>query len=587
MRQLTIGLFLLAVAGMFLPASRAQNFLGKDAGAWEKILNDSKDPRQRRNAAFALGKLGSDAASAMPSLMKRLKTDDNADVREAAAFALGEIGKVSLKALDNPGPVIEVLAGALKDNEPLVRRSAAYALGNFEGLAKPALTALESAFEKDNSGAVKQNIAWALGKIGPEAITTLKRALRDPDPLVQRDAANSVGSLKDEKIIRKALNELVDCCKVKDSGVRYAALSVLIDNLYEEDKAAAPSIAEALDDPDLEVRQNTALALSNFGGREAARIMPILMDMLKQKANKKQRRQAAIAIYNIGPDAQVAVQPLIQALSDEDKNLHTDAAYALGGIGRRAEAAVPALVQLLADSREKNEARVEAAKALAKIGPVPAAVEAVPTLVRVLENPRNDTKVRERVIWALRPHYSNRRTLPDYPTVFPAFTKILSEPKEDQTRMLHYDCAYMLGMLQKDKAPDKALDTLLDFLHDRTIFIFRGSQGSTGVTGSEAQGTASVKEKGNGDGRVMAVQALMSIGYARVDKRDKIMNQLKAIAANPETLPDLFVKTIAAFQFFKVDSGVPQATITTRLRAIVADPKTDQQLKDEAESLLK
>src|SRR5207249_11386700 len=141
-----------------------------------KILNDSNDARLRRNAAFALGKLGNAAASALPSLKKHLKDDDSKEVREAAAFGLGEIGRESLKSLDDPN-VIEVLAGALKDSDPLVRRSAAYALGNFGPAAKPAQGALETALSDDKSPAVRQNIAWALGKIGPETVTGLKTAL--------------------------------------------------------------------------------------------------------------------------------------------------------------------------------------------------------------------------------------------------------------------------------------------------------------------------------------------------------------------------------------------------------------------------
>lgn len=587
MHKLTAGVFLAAVTGLLLPSvSRSQTFLGKDAGTWEKILNESKDMRQRRNAAFALGKLGSAAASALPSLKKHLKDDDAKEVREAAAYALGDIGLESLKSLDDP-TLVEVLAAALKDSNPLVRRSAAYALGNFEARAKSAQGALEAVLASDPSPAVRQNIAWALGKIGPETITSLKAALRDADPAVQRDAAKSIGRFK-EDVARKALTELVACCQVKNSQVRFAALNVLINILDEGDTKAAASIGEALDDPDLEVKQNAALALSTLGGKEAIRAIPILVDALKQKGNKELRSSAAIAIYNIGSDAHSAVQPLIQVLADDDPDLHTDAALALGGIGPKAEAAVPALVKVLANPKEKDKARVEAAKALAKIGPVAAAVDAVPTLVGVLKDRNNETKIRERIIWALRPHYANRATVPNLPGVFDAFAEILSEPKDDHTRMLRYDCAYMLGVLQKNKAPDKALDTLLDFLHDKTIFIFRGAQTSTGSTGAEVQkGGASVKEKGTGDGRVMAMQALMRMGYPRVGKRDDIMKQLRAIAADKETLPDLFVKTIAAFRAFGVDSGVPQATITARLRAIIAEPATDQALKTEAEGLLK
>ena len=586
MRKLIAVSLLVVLGGFLMPtAGRGQTFLGKDASAWERTLNGSKDARQRRNAAFALGKLGNAAAPALASLKKHLKEDDSKEVREAVAFALGDIGKESLKTLED-ATVVEALAAALKDQDALVRRSAAFALGNFGTSAKSALGALETALASDTSPAVRQNIAWALGKIGPESVTSLKAALRDPDPVVQRDAAKSIGLFKDE-VARKALPELVACCQVKNSQVRSAALNVLISILDVEDKKAAASIAEALDDPDLEVKQNAALALSNLGGKEAVRAIPILLDALKQKANKELRGQAAVAIYNIGPEAEAAVEPLIQALADDDRDLRMKAATALGGIGHKAEAAVPPLVKLLANAQEENKARVEAAKALALIGPVPAAVQAVPTLVQVLVNPKNDAIVRERVIWALRPHYVKRADA-DLPGVFDAFKKILSEPMEEHNKMLHYDCAYMLGVLQKNKAPEEALNTLLKFLHDKNIVVYRGARVDTGSTGSEVQkGEASVKEKGKGDGRVMAVQALVRMGYPRVSKRDDIVKQMKAIVANPETLPDLFVKMVSAFRSFGVDSGVPAATIQTRLRAIIADAGTDQALKEEAEKLLK
>jgi HEAT repeat protein len=581
MGKLGIGLILVFA---FPLAAPGQTFLGKDTAAWEKILNDSQDARQRRNAAFALGKLGSGAEPALPSLKKHLKGDD-ARVREAAAVALGEIGKDSPKAKDDP-TLVEALGDALKDDEPLVRRSAAQALGNFGKAAKPALAVLQTTLVKETSPAVRQNIAWALGRIGPESIASLTAALRDPDPIVQREAANSIGFFKDE-IARKALPELLACCKVKNSGVRNAALNVLINILEEADTEAAASIAEALADSDREVRQNAALALSAIGGKVALPAIPILVDTLKQKGNKEVRQQAAIALYNIGPDAHEAIPALIQALADDDSELRSNAALALGGIGPRAEPAVPHLVNVLANSKETRATRVEAAKALARIGPVPAAVDAIPKLVKVLEDKTTETIIRERAIWALRPHYANRATVPELPGVFPAFSKILSEPKTQETRMLRYDCAYMLGVLQRKNAPEEALDTLLEFLHDKTILIYRGTSGKPGGIKELPKEPPKVLESGNGDGRIMAIQALMRIGFDRVGKRDDIMKQLKAIAADPKTLPDLFVRTIAAFRAFGVDSGVPQAAVTARLKAIVANKKTDEALRMEAEKLLR
>ena len=144
--------------------SQAQTFLGKNVQTWLGEL-ENRDPTARRNAAFALGKLGSDEAR--PALKKRLKTDTSADVCEAAAFALGEIAVTSLAAFRD-AELSAVLCEALKHNDPMVRRSAAYAIGCLGQQGAPALGNLATALgdeQNRNHPAVRQNVAWALGKL--------------------------------------------------------------------------------------------------------------------------------------------------------------------------------------------------------------------------------------------------------------------------------------------------------------------------------------------------------------------------------------------------------------------------------------
>jgi HEAT repeat protein len=154
--------------------ARAQLFLGKNAADWEQALKNGKEARARRNAVFALGKLGNSGAPAVGSLKKCLREDKDASVREAAAFALGEIGRQALSIRDDPD-IVDVLAKSLKDDNPLVRRSAAYALGNLAKDAKPAQAALEAALE-DAEAVVRQNVAWALGRVGPGTVPSLRKA---------------------------------------------------------------------------------------------------------------------------------------------------------------------------------------------------------------------------------------------------------------------------------------------------------------------------------------------------------------------------------------------------------------------------
>src|SRR5262245_26579938 len=79
------------------PALPAQSFLGREVPDWVAQL-DSKDPALRRSAAFALGKVGLEGATAVPKLTALLDDPDPA-VAETAASALGELGSWSKPAL--------------------------------------------------------------------------------------------------------------------------------------------------------------------------------------------------------------------------------------------------------------------------------------------------------------------------------------------------------------------------------------------------------------------------------------------------------------------------------------------------------
>jgi HEAT repeat protein len=547
-----VAALVLAAAIVQAGPARAQLFLGKNAADWEQALRNGKDARARRNAVFALGKLGNSGAPAVASLKKCLREDKDASVREAAAFALGEIGRQALSIRDDPD-IVDVLAKSLKDANPLVRRSAAYALGNLAKDAKPAQAALEAALA-DGEAIVRQNVAWALGRVGPGTVPSLRKALQDKDNLVRRDAADSLGHLNAE-ILRNAppdmptpelpgkaaLPELLACCQdPTTSELRFAALRVLIKLVEPGDKKSAAAILPALKDDDMEVRQNAALALANIGGPDAAPALPVLLDAL-DKGDPDFKQQAAAAIANLGPDAVAAVPALIKLLSDPSADLRRNVVLGLGGIGPKAESALPAVAKLVTDPKEDKNVRMEAAVTMNRFGPGPAARKTVPDLLRVLEDPADDGDVRWRITWALRVYKDD---LTEIPGVLPAFVKVLSEKPRRQTKMLRYDCAYLLGMLLGEKTPKEALDVLLEFLKDESIVLYDRTAVQTSETGTETNvGKAKVKELGKGDGRMMAVTALIEVGPAVLMTRPDIVRQLRAIGDNPDTVPELKKKT--------------------------------------------
>jgi HEAT repeat protein len=500
----------------------------------------------RRGAAFALGKLGRNAALASPVLAARLKTDTDASVREAAAFAIGEIGSGGLNFEPKLTQIlIEVMQ---KDLDALVRRSAVLALGSVAGKEPEVFEALGRACG-DPSPAVRQNVAFVLGKLGPKAVETLRRTLTDDDPLVIRDSANALSLLR--KDARPAVPQLVGCLGKPglDLETRKAVVTTLVKLVEAKDKEAVDALSRVLKDPDVEVRINAALALGNIGGGEAGVAVPVLREALKQ-SDAAIRSQAAAALKNVGPQAAPAVPDLVAALSDKNEKVREVAAVALGSIGKDAEAAVPDLVNVMKKTDENYRVRAFAAVGLAMIGSCDAAVRAVPDIVNVMTDRKAPYPVRERALWAIRVHNTKLREMK---SVLDGLEKLLSEPRSENANMLRYDAAYMLGMLLTEEAPAKTLDVLQDFLSDSSIRLYEGNTTQSGGGAKEGMSAeaSSVQEKGTGDGRTMAIQALREIGRARVVQRQAIVKQLRAIATDGKVnkkLREDTQKLLAEFQ---------------------------------------
>jgi HEAT repeat protein len=502
----------------------------------------------RRGAAFALGKLGSNAALSSPLLAGRLQKDPDASVREAAAFALGEIGSV---ALNYEPKLTQILIGVIQgDQDTQVRRSAVLALGSVAGKQPDVFDALSKA-AGDSSPAVRQNVAFVLGKLGPKAVEALRRTLTDDDPLVIRDSANALSRLN--KDARPAVPQLVGCLSKPglDGETRKAVVTTLVKLVDAKDKEAVDALSRVLRDPDGEVRINAALALGNIGGGEAAVAVPVLREALKQ-SDAAIRSQAAAALKNIGPQAAGAVPDLVVALNDKDEQVRILSAVALGSIGKDAASAVPDLVHVLKKQKETFQVRAFAAVGLAMIGPCDAAVQAVPDIMSVLTDRSAPYPVRERAMWAIRVHNTKLREMK---AVLNGLETLLSEPRREGANMLRYDAAYMLGMLLEEDAPVKTLDVLDDFLSDPSIRIYEGNttQSGGGAKEGKTAESAKIQEKGTGDGRTMAVQALEKIGRARVVQRTSIVQKLRAIAADTSVNTKLREETKSLLKTFQLN----------------------------------
>jgi hypothetical protein len=148
--------------------------------------------------------------------------------------------------------------------------------------------------------------------------------------------------------------------------------------------SAVNQVAQALSDPDPEVRSAAAWALTQIGTPAAAAV-PALEKSLSD-SNARVRSLSAVALQSIGPKAIDAVPALIAALQDPAPFVRAPVADAIGSIGPSAKAAVDALAARLLVKDDQAYVLRSMASALGNIGPD--AASALPALEETLKHHR-------------------------------------------------------------------------------------------------------------------------------------------------------------------------------------------------------
>ena len=528
----------LAVSAVFTASvvGRGPMFLDRPLDAWLADLSDSS-PEVRRGAAFALGKIGAedgDPAGAVEALTHSLG-DKDSTVRDFAASGLGEL-LTGLKDLNQPywaKTGVSLQKTLKEDQDPRVRRSAAFALGAFGPEAASARDDLIAACE-DPSSSVRQNAAWALGKLGKAAgadgVERLRTLLTDDEPLVRRDALHALGEIG-KTAAHPAVATMLKTAGTEKAGVvRKAAVEALFDLVGPEDRKSAHELYPLLTDKDSETRLHAAFVLASIGGSEAVAALPVLRAALKNDDPNLQELAAA-KIGDIGPDAAPAVEDLGRALvTAKELKVRLNAAVSLSHIGPPAQKALPQLVQALqyAESgpdSQYNGIRPFVAEALDCLD-YPAVAEAIPALLKTAAADP-DTGVRLRSVWAL----CKAPDLDKY-KITPVFTALLDET-EGTTSAVRDEAAYALAFHLRDKAPDKTIDVLLDMLTDPKLILFNGNQTKVSGVGAEGNtGKSEVKENVGSDARFIGAEALGWMG--RKANRPDVIKALQKAAQDDD-----------------------------------------------------
>lgn len=246
-------------------AVRAVFAVDRDVGL-EVLAEAAEDPDAtlRTIAVRTLGGFDPESVPEAIPILDRAFEDESAAVR---AIAVRAVGSAHARWRGKPPPdrgSVAMVIERLRDDDAVVRRAAADALGDFGGAAEPAIPALTEAL-RDPDPDTRWRAASALGDIGPSsapAVPVLVETLRDEHAGVRRAAAGALGDIG--PAAAQAVPALVELLEDQEDVVRESAASALGE--IGSAAAAAESTLRSLArrDPVARVRDAAVQALSKI-----------------------------------------------------------------------------------------------------------------------------------------------------------------------------------------------------------------------------------------------------------------------------------------------------------------------------------
>jgi HEAT repeat protein len=306
-----------------------------DLPAMKKALQD-KAWSTRRIAAFALGKMGAEAAPALPLLIA-LHADEHGSVVYAASYSLKRLCKVAIPHTSAPHAALPLLIDALAHPHSSVRKAAAEALGLFGEKAHNAIPKLTPLLE-DKDTWTRRAAEDTLGRFGKKGQFAMHRyALSNANPQKRSQALLAILAMKlpasdTYPIFSRALQD-------KERVVLEAAFKGLT-SLGREAKPALPALQSFLNHEEIGLRLAAIEAIAALA-QDALPALPSLLARASYSIEKNFTILRALdkAIQSIG---QPAIPALIALLADEKLSPR-----ASSQLSRFRQAAIPALLQAI------------------------------------------------------------------------------------------------------------------------------------------------------------------------------------------------------------------------------------------------
>ena len=238
------------------------------------LLTGSSRPVTVQAACMeALAQIGEADPKAVHALISMLtfrfaRSGDRADRTLLRGYAIDAIALVGPSASAAIPPLIDLTR---RGNEDL-RRKAAAALGAVGRGSRDAVTPLAELLTMDDSPAVRDAAAIALGKVGEEAVPALIRLLTDDDVGVRYRAASALGLV--DSPAKAVIADLDNALDDDDGRVRIAAAESLW-KLTAKPDAVVPALIEELKNPDRRIRIKSYRLFQELGPKAASAVGPL------------------------------------------------------------------------------------------------------------------------------------------------------------------------------------------------------------------------------------------------------------------------------------------------------------------------
>jgi HEAT repeat protein len=399
-----------------------------------------KDPKVRRQAAEALGRLGDKAA--VEPLIAALKDDDRG-VRWSAASALGALA-------DNRA--VEPLIAALKDQDAWVRGMVAEALGRLGD--RRAVEPLRAVLKRDD-GSVDESAACALAALVKDetAVEPLLAALEHPSsewtPLMVFGSIMQIGPPA-VKPLAAALPR--SCEKVR--------MNIVLALTHLGDDGAVEPLIKALADPNGDVARAAACGLAELDDlRALAPLTAAIKDSHSalwrpEEFTPRDKLTDRLPALATGMPADLA--PLVSAMEDPHWQLRYSAAWVLGRLGDKRATEPLATVLKSAERAPTLEGVWLCGQALARLqSPL-----GIAPLIRVVKDHDADDRHQEDadsggLQWARRMRQKGiSKTIEAFAAIGPAAVDPLMASLKDENPGVRAVSAQALGRLGDKRAID-------------------------------------------------------------------------------------------------------------------------------------